>query len=228
MDGHALTSSFEVDFTKGATRPAAPYEIHGEAGRAGRTLGPCEIAYLGCAWGRGGGRPLGLGRRASGRGSGNGCPRPAWSSHRRGPDLSVAEDPAHRRRNAPRSVRAPVRLSAVTTGKITLLTFFYTYCADPIGCPLAYRTLLDVRTGVGRIAGLEQRVRFLSVSLDPTTDTQRPSETIARWCPTIRARVGCPDGSFSSRLLPCSKTLARTSASNKPPMVARGEPSITC
>jgi len=65
----------------------------------------------------------------------------------------------------------PVRLSAETTGKITLLTFFYTYCGDPIGCPLAYRTLLDVRAGVGRIAGLEQRVRFLSVSLDPTTDT---------------------------------------------------------
>jgi cytochrome oxidase Cu insertion factor (SCO1/SenC/PrrC family) len=64
-----------------------------------------------------------------------------------------------------------VRLSAVTTGKITLLTFFYTYCADPIGCPLAYRTLLDVRTGLGRVAGLEPRVRFLSVSLDPTTDT---------------------------------------------------------
>jgi protein SCO1 len=64
-----------------------------------------------------------------------------------------------------------VRLSAETTGKITLLTFFYTYCADPIGCPLAYRTLLDVRAGVGRVAGLEQRVRFLSVSLDPTTDT---------------------------------------------------------
>jgi protein SCO1 len=65
----------------------------------------------------------------------------------------------------------PVRLSAETTGKITLLTFFYTYCTDPIGCPLAYRTLLDVRTGVGRVAGLERRVRFLSVSLDPTTDT---------------------------------------------------------
>jgi protein SCO1/2 len=65
----------------------------------------------------------------------------------------------------------PVRLSAETTGKITLLTFFYTYCTDPIGCPLAYRTLLDVRTGVGRVAGLERRVRFLSVSLDPTIDT---------------------------------------------------------
>jgi protein SCO1 len=65
----------------------------------------------------------------------------------------------------------PVRLSALTTGKITLLTFFYTYCADPIGCPFAYRTLLDVRAGIGRVAGLEQSVRFLSVSLDPTTDT---------------------------------------------------------
>jgi protein SCO1 len=65
----------------------------------------------------------------------------------------------------------PVRLSGVTTGKITLLTFFYTYCVDPIGCPLAHRTLLDVRAGVGRVAGLEQRVRLLSVSLDPTTDT---------------------------------------------------------
>lgn len=65
----------------------------------------------------------------------------------------------------------PVRLSALTTGKITLLTFFYTYCADPIGCPFAYRTLLDVRAGIGRVAGLEQNVRFLSVSLDPTTDT---------------------------------------------------------
>jgi protein SCO1 len=64
-----------------------------------------------------------------------------------------------------------VRLSALTTGKITLLTFFYTYCADPIGCPLAYRTLLDVRAGVGGVAGLQPRVRFLSVSLDPTTDT---------------------------------------------------------
>jgi len=27
-----------------------------------------------------------------------------------------------------------VRLSALTRGKITLLTFFYTYCVDPLGC----------------------------------------------------------------------------------------------
>lgn len=62
-------------------------------------------------------------------------------------------------------------LTSVTTGKITLLTFFYTYCADPLGCPFAYRTLTEVRNSVLQTAGLAQRVRFVSISLDPTIDT---------------------------------------------------------
>ena len=33
------------------------------------------------------------------------------------------------------------RLADFTSGKITLLTFFYTYCVDPWGCPYAYWTL---------------------------------------------------------------------------------------
>jgi protein SCO1/2 len=65
----------------------------------------------------------------------------------------------------------PTRLSEVTTSKITLLTFFYTYCADPLGCPFAFRTLTDVRNRVLRDSALARRVRFVSVSLDPTTDT---------------------------------------------------------
>ena len=71
-----------------------------------------------------------------------------------------------------------VRLSAVTTGKITLLTFFYTYCVDPLGCPFAYRTLIDIRNRVLRDAGLTGRVRFVSVSLDPSNDTP---EAIGRY-----------------------------------------------
>jgi protein SCO1 len=63
------------------------------------------------------------------------------------------------------------QLSKVTTGKITLLTFFYTYCADPLGCPLAYHMLTDIRDKVLQDAGLTQRVRFVSISLDPTNDT---------------------------------------------------------
>ena len=72
----------------------------------------------------------------------------------------------------------PTRLSAATTGRITLLTFFYTYCADPLGCPFAYHTLAEVRRGVVKDARLVQQVRFLSVSLDPTTDTP---EAIGRY-----------------------------------------------
>jgi protein SCO1/2 len=65
----------------------------------------------------------------------------------------------------------PVRLSAVTQGKITLLTFFYTYCVDPLGCPFAHTTLANLRDRVRDDRALTGHVRFVSVSLDPTHDT---------------------------------------------------------
>jgi protein SCO1 len=65
----------------------------------------------------------------------------------------------------------PVRLAALTHGKITLLTFFYTYCADPLGCPFAHTTLAALRDRVRANHALTGRVRFVSVSLDPTHDT---------------------------------------------------------
>jgi protein SCO1 len=63
------------------------------------------------------------------------------------------------------------RLSSVTTSKITLLTFFYTYCADPQGCPLAYQVFAMLRNRLVRDASIATQVRFVSVSLDPTNDT---------------------------------------------------------
>jgi protein SCO1 len=63
------------------------------------------------------------------------------------------------------------RLSLHTTGKITLLTFFYTYCADPWGCPFAYQTLTQLRERILSDPGLATRVRFVSISFDPTNDT---------------------------------------------------------
>lgn len=65
----------------------------------------------------------------------------------------------------------PRRLSSYTHGSITLLTFIYTYCSDPIGCPLAYLTLDTVKKGVLRDPGLKGRVRLVSLSFDPTNDT---------------------------------------------------------
>lgn len=63
-----------------------------------------------------------------------------------------------------------VKLSALTQGKITLLTFFYTYCVDPLGCPFAHTTLAALRDRVRGDRTLTGRVRFVSVSLDPTHD----------------------------------------------------------
>jgi cytochrome oxidase Cu insertion factor (SCO1/SenC/PrrC family) len=64
-----------------------------------------------------------------------------------------------------------VRLSSVTTSKLTLLTFFYSYCIDPIGCPFAFRALTDVRHRLLADPALARRVRFVGISLDPSTDT---------------------------------------------------------
>jgi cytochrome oxidase Cu insertion factor (SCO1/SenC/PrrC family) len=65
----------------------------------------------------------------------------------------------------------PIRLASLTRGKITLLTFFYTYCVDPLGCPFAHTTLAALRDRVSADPALSRRVRFVSVSLDPTHDT---------------------------------------------------------
>lgn len=64
----------------------------------------------------------------------------------------------------------PRRLSRYTHGAFTLLTFIYTYCTDPIGCPLAYATLVSVKAGVVRDPQLKGKVRLVSLSFDPTND----------------------------------------------------------
>jgi protein SCO1/2 len=69
------------------------------------------------------------------------------------------------------SAGRPVLLSALTQRKITLLTFFYTYCVDPLGCPFAHTTLAGLRDRVRADRTLAGRVRFVSISLDPTHDT---------------------------------------------------------
>jgi protein SCO1 len=62
-------------------------------------------------------------------------------------------------------------LARFTHGKITLLTFFYTYCADPLGCPFARVTLSELRSRVLAQPELAPQVRFVNVTLDPGSDT---------------------------------------------------------
>jgi protein SCO1/2 len=72
----------------------------------------------------------------------------------------------------------PVKLSTLTKGKVTLLTFFYTYCVDPLGCPFARETLSALRDRIVADKALSASVRFVGISCDPTTD--RP-EVVAQY-----------------------------------------------
>ena len=65
----------------------------------------------------------------------------------------------------------PRRLSDYTRGAVTLLSFVYTYCSDPIGCPLAYATMTDLKARVLADPALRGKVRFVSLSFDPSNDT---------------------------------------------------------
>jgi cytochrome oxidase Cu insertion factor (SCO1/SenC/PrrC family) len=62
-------------------------------------------------------------------------------------------------------------LAEFTHGKVTLLTFFYTSCTDPLGCPFGYVTLSQLGARVRADSSLASTVRFVNVSLDPANDT---------------------------------------------------------
>jgi cytochrome oxidase Cu insertion factor (SCO1/SenC/PrrC family) len=65
----------------------------------------------------------------------------------------------------------PRRLSRYTHGALTLLSFVYTYCTDPIGCPLAYATFDTIKRRALADPALRGRVRLVSLSFDPLNDT---------------------------------------------------------
>lgn len=62
------------------------------------------------------------------------------------------------------------RLHAFTTGRITVFSFIYTYCADPQGCPLAAANLHALQGMLGANPRLRGQVRFVSMSFDPAFD----------------------------------------------------------
>ena len=63
------------------------------------------------------------------------------------------------------------RLHALLAGRLSVLSFMYTYCRDPEGCPLAWRAMETVHDELLRNAALASRAQLLSLSFDPTNDT---------------------------------------------------------
>jgi cytochrome oxidase Cu insertion factor (SCO1/SenC/PrrC family) len=64
-----------------------------------------------------------------------------------------------------------VRLFALTSGKIAVVSFMYTACAEVGGCPLAAAVLQRMDRMLSERPDLRDRVRLLSVSFDPERDT---------------------------------------------------------
>jgi protein SCO1 len=62
-------------------------------------------------------------------------------------------------------------LSRYTRGAITLLGFIYTTCADPDGCPLAYRVFDALKETIQATPRLHGKVQFVTLSFDPARDT---------------------------------------------------------
>jgi len=63
------------------------------------------------------------------------------------------------------------RLHSLLRGRISVLGFMYTYCRDPVGCPLAYRIMVATRDALMGDAALAARSQLISLSFDPTNDT---------------------------------------------------------
>lgn len=63
------------------------------------------------------------------------------------------------------------RLSEFMKGRVTLLAFMYSSCADPNGCPYALTVMHLVRNELEKLPETRGRVRFVSLSFDPIRDT---------------------------------------------------------
>lgn len=73
----------------------------------------------------------------------------------------------------------PVRLQALFSGKIALLSLVYASCDDVNGCPLATQVMSRVGSALGAAPGLAGSVRLLTLSFNPEHDT-----------PAVMARYG--------------------------------------
>lgn len=99
-----------------------------------------------------------------------------------GPRVEAQRLPAPGSYTLPRIQRCPngevlqsdgrtLRLHAALRGKVSVLGFMYTYCRDPIGCPLAYRIMAATRDALLKDAALSAKSQLVSLSFDPTNDT---------------------------------------------------------
>jgi len=65
----------------------------------------------------------------------------------------------------------PLRLSELTHGRVTVMSFIYTRCASANACPMATGVLMQLHRLTAEDAALARKLRLVSMSFDPSNDT---------------------------------------------------------
>lgn len=73
----------------------------------------------------------------------------------------------------------PVSLRRVLDGRLSVVSFIYSYCRDPVGCPLAWQALDAVYRGFLADRDLARRAQLVTISFDPTNDTPEQMRLLA-------------------------------------------------
>ena len=71
------------------------------------------------------------------------------------------------------------QLNALLRGRISIVSFIYTYCRDPEGCPQAWAALEQLRDSLGKDELLARRAQIVSISFDPSNDTPQTMRLFA-------------------------------------------------
>ena len=64
-----------------------------------------------------------------------------------------------------------LRLSELTHGRVTVMSFIYTRCASANACPMATGVLMQLHRLTADDAALAKNLRLVSMSFDPSNDT---------------------------------------------------------
>jgi protein SCO1 len=111
----------------------------------------------------------------------------------------------------------PVGLSELYDGRITLLAFIYTRCADI--CPLATTRLADLQSLASADPELAGALRLASLSFDPEHDTP---ERMAAYAAAFRAPQATPDWMFLTA--PNAAAIAPVLAAYDQPVGRKADP----
>lgn len=84
----------------------------------------------------------------------------------------------------------PQRLHALLAGRASVVSFMYTYCRDPLGCPRAWAAMEALHAALVADRRLAAGAQLISLSFDPANDTpdkmalfagERAGDARVRW-----------------------------------------------